>query len=519
MLGRRYRALRGALDARAGGAAAPAAVQLGLLRADRAAGGRRLRGGAPTPARRLRHRCGVEPAALPADRVLLGGGGGDPGAGQAHRGGSGRRGRRAERRREPSPGLSQAVDLRHRDGSHPGRLLGQRAQLVGDGEARARRARRQLLELVGDRVLGEELRPHLVVVDLLGMDDLEVELRGAGVAHRAAELDELRVAHLGDRFARERPGGDALDGGAQPAQVVVERAVPFRRRVVARHVLAQLAEALQDEVVVLHLVAALAREGHLDVDLGGGRHVVAGELARLDLALERELEERDDVDLALGLGFERLPLAELAEQAVHLLAEIADEIARVHRPSVVHRRRIEGWPAAASAGAEGRLPACCLERLPLLVLLTLAQSPAVGDTPPTPRRPGRAAARLSRRGGRDALRARCARSRGARRRAGSTSSSPRCGDRSTCSSRSPRSCCRATSGSARRCREPTGCRSRSRWDRSRCRRREMRGRCASGGPGSAPTSPTSAACRCPGRRTTRLRSCSPTSCSKSRSAR
>ena len=104
---RRGRDRRGALGSRAPvpraaarsrrGLARPhagAPVQLRLLRPDRAARGSGRRGAAPASARRVRHRRGVEPAALRAHRLLLGGGGGDSGAGEADRGWSCGRGRR-----------------------------------------------------------------------------------------------------------------------------------------------------------------------------------------------------------------------------------------------------------------------------------------------------------------------------------------------------------------------------------------------------------------------------------------
>jgi hypothetical protein len=89
------------------------------------------------------------------------------------------------------------------------------AELVGDGERVARGHGRRGLELGRDAVLLEQLAPEPVVEDL-GLDHVAVELRGDLVAAALAQGDELGVAHLGDRLARERPRGDALDRASGP---------------------------------------------------------------------------------------------------------------------------------------------------------------------------------------------------------------------------------------------------------------------------------------------------------------
>src|SRR5204863_1165947 len=134
----------------------------------------------------------------------------------------------------------------------------------------------------------------------------------------------------GDRLSREGAAGDALHGGAQAAQVLVERAVAVGHGIEGVEVLAQILEALRDQAVVLHLVAAELGEGHLDVDFRRGRQPEAGKLARLELALQRRLEQRHDRDVALGFRFERLVLAELGEQLMHLRDEAGAEVFAFH---------------------------------------------------------------------------------------------------------------------------------------------------------------------------------------------
>ena len=107
------------------------------------------------------------------------------------------------------------------------------------------------------------------------------------------------------------PRGDAFYRGRQAAQVVVVGAVGLGGGFVAGQVLTELPEPLGDEIVVLHLVATLLSERHLDVDLRRRRHPVAGHLCCFDLALHRQLQEGHDLDVAVGLGLERLSLTEL----------------------------------------------------------------------------------------------------------------------------------------------------------------------------------------------------------------
>src|SRR5262245_26669808 len=93
--------------------------------------------------------------------------------------------------------------------------LGQGRELVGDGERGGGRLGGERLGFWIDAEALEHDAPQAVVLDLLGLNDFAVEARGLAVAEPLAERDELRVPHLGDRLARERAGGDSLDGGLQ----------------------------------------------------------------------------------------------------------------------------------------------------------------------------------------------------------------------------------------------------------------------------------------------------------------
>src|SRR5512134_1873979 len=78
-----------------------------------------------------------------------------------------------------------------RDRVHAGGALGERGELVGDGERGARGLGRRGLQLGRDAVLLEQLAPEAVVEDLLGLDDVAVEVRGGPVAGALAQGDEL----------------------------------------------------------------------------------------------------------------------------------------------------------------------------------------------------------------------------------------------------------------------------------------------------------------------------------------
>ena len=119
--------------------------------------------------------------------------------------------------------------------------------------------------LVDDQV-GEKLTPELVVVVLVGLDDISIERSRHVVAAARAKSNELVVADDGERLARELSGGDALDGGRQRLEVREHRRA--RERIEASRLDAELSEALCNEAIVLRLVAGLPCERELDVDVG-----------------------------------------------------------------------------------------------------------------------------------------------------------------------------------------------------------------------------------------------------------
>src|SRR5687768_8446135 len=64
------------------------------------------------------------------------------------------------------------LQLRHRDRMHPRRLLGEGAQLVGDGQRAAYGGPGELLQLRRGAQALEDAARQLVVLDLLRLDDL-----------------------------------------------------------------------------------------------------------------------------------------------------------------------------------------------------------------------------------------------------------------------------------------------------------------------------------------------------------
>jgi hypothetical protein len=168
------------------------------------------------------------------------------------------------------------------------------------------------------------------MVRLLGLNHVLVQVGGPVVAYRAAKGHELEVAHLGDGLAGEGSSGDALGGGAQAAQVLVERAVAVGQGIEAGQVLAELRQTGADQPVVLHLVAALQGQAHLGVHLGGRGHPDGGQLGGLDLALQGQAQQVDHVDPTLRFRLQGLGLSEQGEEPVHLCHQLLDELQAVH---------------------------------------------------------------------------------------------------------------------------------------------------------------------------------------------
>ena len=151
---------------------------------------------------------------------------------------------------------------------------------------------------------------------------------------RLAELDELPVLHDRDGLPGELAGGDALHRGPQPVEILEEGPVALRERVEPPGVEAQLLQPVGDQPVVLGLVPDLAGERQLDVDLGRRRQPPGRALGRLDLVLQRDLEEVHDREVALDLGLQRRLGREPLQQLLVLGVQVPDEGFRVHaRPS------------------------------------------------------------------------------------------------------------------------------------------------------------------------------------------
>src|SRR5260221_5603090 len=191
-------------------------------------------------------------------------------------------------------GLSNAersASRRARDAElHPRDLL----QLLGELQSASRRAARSIPSRRGVREPEKQPAPELVMVPLVGLDDVPIERRRRLVATALAKADELVVPYDGQSFARELSGGDALDGRLERAQVLEHRR--RRRRVEPARVDTELAQATLDQPVVLGLIAHLPGQGELDVHLSRRRDPAGRTLGRLDLVLERHLEQPGAVD-------------------------------------------------------------------------------------------------------------------------------------------------------------------------------------------------------------------------------
>src|SRR3989304_1292827 len=113
----------------------------------------------------------------------------------------------------------------------PGGLEGGGRELLGERKRSARSSPRFLLSLRRGREAKEERAPQLVVVALVGLDDVLVERGGGLVPRPLAELDELAVLHDGDGLPGELARGHALHGGPEGGQVLKQRAVTLGQRV------------------------------------------------------------------------------------------------------------------------------------------------------------------------------------------------------------------------------------------------------------------------------------------------
>ena len=74
---------------------------------------------------------------------------------------------------------------------------------------------------------------------------------------------------------------------------------------------------------MLGLVARLAREGQLDLDVVRGHEPAGGDLGGLDLVLERDLQKIQDIQVARDLGLERGLGLEPPQHGLVPLVEIA----------------------------------------------------------------------------------------------------------------------------------------------------------------------------------------------------
>src|SRR5262249_28980630 len=178
---------------------------------------------------------------------------------------------------------------------------------------------------------------------LVGLDDIAIEGGGGRVSCPLAELDELPVLHHGDGLPGELPRGHPLDGGGKLIEELEERTVARGHGIEAARVEAELAQPLRDHTVVLGLIARLPREGHLHLDVVGGHQPPRGDLRRLDLVLQSDLEEIEQGQLALDLGLERRVRIEPLEHGLVLRLEVADELLGRHAATPLVRSSGSSW--------------------------------------------------------------------------------------------------------------------------------------------------------------------------------
>src|SRR5204862_327677 len=133
----------------------------------------------------------------------------------------------------------------------------------------------------------EQLAAELLVIALVGLDDVAIERGRLPVPRPLTELDELPVLDDGDGLARELTGGHALDGRLERVEIVEQRPVALAQWIgVGGGGNADSAQAVADHAEVLGLVSGLPGEGQLHVDVVGDDEPARRDLGGLDLVLE-----------------------------------------------------------------------------------------------------------------------------------------------------------------------------------------------------------------------------------------
>src|SRR5262249_36348788 len=153
-----------------------------------------------------------------------------------------------------------------------------------------------------------------------------IERRRLPVADALAEFDELPVLDDGDGLARELASSHPLDRRLERLEIVEQWPVALAQRVGVRGGgSAERAQAIADHAEVLGLVAGLARERHLHVYIVRDHQPARRDLGGFDLVLERNLQEIDDVELAVDLGLQGVVRRQTIEESPILGVEGGDE--------------------------------------------------------------------------------------------------------------------------------------------------------------------------------------------------
>src|SRR5262245_50401120 len=203
-------------------------------------------------------------------------------------------------------------------------------ELLRQLEGPPRRGGGHLLQLGRGGQRAEERPAQLVVMALVRLDDVAIQRGGVAIAGRLAELDELPVLHDGDGLTRELSGGHALHRALQGIEVPEERPVALGQRIEGRRGETEGVQAFGDQPVVAGLVTHLTGESQLDRQFLGGDQPARGDLGRLDLVAERDLEEIDHGEVALDLRLRRGFGRQALEELFVLSGQPCDELVRGH---------------------------------------------------------------------------------------------------------------------------------------------------------------------------------------------
>ncbi|MCH8883978.1 MAG: hypothetical protein IIA41_10855 [SAR324 cluster bacterium] len=156
--------------------------------------------------------------------------------------------------------------------------------------------------------LGQSGDTELMVMGLIRLNLFPVQPHQGGMAVMLQVTDKHFISLNCDCLPRELASGQPLDCRLQPLQGFEQRRIPCRHGIEILQGHPHIHQVLGDEPIVASLVPYLPSKSELDIQLRSGGHPICGDLAGLDLVLERDLEQRREIVFFLDFLFDRVRL-------------------------------------------------------------------------------------------------------------------------------------------------------------------------------------------------------------------